>query len=1190
MLDTILRLIRTKAKDSRSWTSAVVRRGGGSRGETPPFSQDAGVQSFRSWVFAAATINANAVASLPLRLFVKAGDGDRIKTRATSRSRKAYLLGDGRVQPSPTVLRKAAEMGSDFEEVTDTHPVLQLLSRSNPYINGFDACVLRVVWQELCGNAYLHIVTDPKLGVPTQLWPMLPQWTRIIPCEERFVQGYVYGRNSSQETVFQPDEVIHFKRPNPKDLWYGMGKLEGSWGAAVANHALHEMDLATFENHARPDYLLSVKGQASEEEMDSLEERIRTKFKGPSKGGHFLVSTGDIDLKPLSFPPKDIVGREDIVEEIAACFGVPVSMLKANDPNLASAKQGFQSWREMTILPLVRMDEEVLNQRLLPLFDLGTDQAVLAYDNPVPADEQLDLTRRQVAVSGGWMTPNEARKEQGLEPLDDPHAEMLHVGGMPLGGQQQAAAPPAIGGIPSGIPPEAAEEPVPPDALPEAPIAPEGEPAPSNAVPAGEPVANTALNGAQISSLVALASSVQSGELPAESARAIASAAFPSIPESSIAGIFDPLAGRAAPLPAEGEAPSGGQPEGQKAADDCVSAKVRKLRDEGYPQDQAVAIAISMCEQEKRGKAISDINTKPPASVAANARRALEVREQKPQSERGMTSVGLARARDLANRKELSEQTIRRMVAYFDRHQSDKKGESWSEQGKGWQAWNGWGGDEGWAWAKRKVEEFERARGRKSLSHDPICEECGNDLATLGRRHCLDCLESLTYKNCGTGSGGFQPGNTCGEEEGGGSDDKEDSPSSEGKGRARPATETERWDEWEATQQRAADPKVADADLEDTDLGSDALGGDYLAQQKLIAAQRERGPSDLLNEVAAGMFADASDPSDDGVLDITVVQDNIIATDRYMTQKYGDDAVEGMEGKMLANTIDWALDDEESFVNADHESLRTITGEDYHDPAVIAYAGDKHYRWMNGSMRAGSTPTDSALEYVENLPADRQRVYMDSNGEIDEEKVVGRFLEDLGRKYEEEEDEPAWEPIVENHRGRSKPFRQAVADYMDLAGEEADNEDRSKVLQAGRALFDQHGKEMVKRMTELTQKPIPKTDGKRTRLVRGIPIDSPEVASLRDAMQLANVVRMTGFTSTTSDVEIARSFASSTIGQREPTQEALFLTINAKRGLAVNAMEEEVILPPGRFEVLRRREVRNHGTLMVFVELEQLDD
>jgi hypothetical protein len=89
----------------------------------------------------------------------------------------------------------------------------------------------------------------------------------------------------------------------------------------------------------------------------------------------------------------------------------------------------------------------------------------------------------------------------------------------------------------------------------------------------------------------------------------------------------------------------------------------------------------------------------PPASVARNARRALDVRKAKPPSQRGMTPVGIARATQLANRSPVSLDTIQRMASYFARHEVDKQGSTWDEQGKGWQAWNGWGGDEGRTWA-----------------------------------------------------------------------------------------------------------------------------------------------------------------------------------------------------------------------------------------------------------------------------------------------------------------------------------------------------------------------------------------------------------------------------------------------------------------------------------------------------------
>jgi lambda family phage portal protein len=100
------------------------------------------------------------------------------------------------------------------------------------------------------------------------------------------------------------------------------------------------------------------------------------------------------------------------------------------------------------------------------------------------------------------------------------------------------------------------------------------------------------------------------------------------------------------------------------------------------------------------------IDFTPPEGAREAAKRALEVRETKPPSQRGMTAVGIARARDLQNGVKMSPDTIRRMKAFFDRHEVDKKGSTWDEQGKGWQAWNGWGGDAGYSWAKKVVRQM----------------------------------------------------------------------------------------------------------------------------------------------------------------------------------------------------------------------------------------------------------------------------------------------------------------------------------------------------------------------------------------------------------------------------------------------------------------------------------------------------
>jgi len=98
----------------------------------------------------------------------------------------------------------------------------------------------------------------------------------------------------------------------------------------------------------------------------------------------------------------------------------------------------------------------------------------------------------------------------------------------------------------------------------------------------------------------------------------------------------------------------------------------------------------------------------PPADVAAAAKRGLELRAEQPPSNRGGTAVGIARAKQLANRDPVSLSTIKRMVSFFARHEVDKKGEGWGKDSKGFQAWLLWGGDPGRRWAESIVRRAEK--------------------------------------------------------------------------------------------------------------------------------------------------------------------------------------------------------------------------------------------------------------------------------------------------------------------------------------------------------------------------------------------------------------------------------------------------------------------------------------------------
>jgi hypothetical protein len=69
--------------------------------------------------------------------------------------------------------------------------------------------------------------------------------------------------------------------------------------------------------------------------------------------------------------------------------------------------------------------------------------------------------------------------------------------------------------------------------------------------------------------------------------------------------------------------------------------------------------------------AMEDIDFSPPDGVRKEAARGLQWRDE---FNRGGTAIGVARARDLSNGKNISPETAKRMKAYFDRHEIDKQG------------------------------------------------------------------------------------------------------------------------------------------------------------------------------------------------------------------------------------------------------------------------------------------------------------------------------------------------------------------------------------------------------------------------------------------------------------------------------------------------------------------------------------
>jgi HK97 family phage portal protein len=116
-------------------------------------------------------------------------------------------------------------------------------------------------------------------------------------------------------------------------------------------------------------------------------------------------------------------------------------------------------------------------------------------------------------------------------------------------------------------------------------------------------------------------------------------------------------------------------------------------------------------EADVEDDATQKASYKPTAGMKAEAAKGLAWRKE---HNRGGTAVGVARARDITNDRELSLDTVKRMHSFFARHEVDKKGKGFSPGEDGFPsagriAWALWGGDAGQSWARKITQSVDKA-------------------------------------------------------------------------------------------------------------------------------------------------------------------------------------------------------------------------------------------------------------------------------------------------------------------------------------------------------------------------------------------------------------------------------------------------------------------------------------------------
>jgi phage portal protein BeeE len=175
------------------------------------------IDAFKSWVYVCASKNAQAVAKVPLKLFVAKKNASKkllVQTKSIDRREETRLRS---ISGLDQYVRKAAKI----EEVTD-HPFFDLIQSVNPMINRFDLWEITQLFLEMTGNSYWYVVKN-AMDVPTMIWPIPTQGMYVVTGSgSTMIKGYVY-KLGVRTVPFEVDEIIHFRFSSLKSQIYGYG-------------------------------------------------------------------------------------------------------------------------------------------------------------------------------------------------------------------------------------------------------------------------------------------------------------------------------------------------------------------------------------------------------------------------------------------------------------------------------------------------------------------------------------------------------------------------------------------------------------------------------------------------------------------------------------------------------------------------------------------------------------------------------------------------------------------------------------------------------------------------------------------------------------------------------------------------------------------------------------------------------